>query len=311
MKLPPSRKLAARILSAFVWNREARHAFRDALIHDYASEINELRKQLTVACENAAVFREETQKLFETIKTLNGGTHISRPSMPYCIEGKNNRVFIVEKNGRERLLGKEDRIPGIEISIFGDDNEIRIHETSKLNNDRIEIGKVSQKNKNNGVRIEIGERATIHNMYIRCQCGERQKFAFGCGSRIWGGEVILDEESGCLIGDDCNCSNDIHIWGSDGHAILDKNDTAKILNEVDGPITVGDHSWIGQSVRLQKGARIPANSIVGAGAIVTKAFAEEFTVLAGVPAKVIKRGVMRDPLTRNPWTIRRQNAQKH
>ena len=166
------------------------------------------------------------------------------PQNPYRIDGASNRIIVVESDGRERLLGKDERIPGLEISICGDDNEIRVHASCRLERNTIQIGVVGSCSKNNGVRIEISENATFCGMYVRCIAGENQRFSFGRGSRIWGGSVMLDENSGCLIGEDCNCSNEIHIWGSDGHAILDKNNPEKILNEVQGPITVGDHCWL-------------------------------------------------------------------
>lgn len=41
-----SQKLAARLFSALIWNREARHAFRNALLCDYKAELKALREQL-------------------------------------------------------------------------------------------------------------------------------------------------------------------------------------------------------------------------------------------------------------------------
>ena len=86
--------------------------------------------------------------------------------------------------------------------------------------------------------------------------------------------------------------------------------TATVLNEVQGPITVGDHCWLGQAVRLQKNARIPANTIVAAAAVVTKAFDEEYTIIGGFPAKVIKRGVMREPSRLSAYHLMKKKAER-
>lgn len=330
-----SRILAARILSAFIWNREARHAFRNALLRDYDQEIKRLKAEKAALREQLARQQEtlrgiddrlfaaaeksasemrglnaKNQALAEKIRELGATVQelrvkISPPPKPYRIEGKDNRVIIVEEDGRERLLGRDERIPGLAISICGDDNEIKVHKSCRLAGNTIQIGVVSSGSRNCGARIEILENATFQGMYVRCVSGENQRLRFGRGSRIWGGSIILDETSACFIGDDCNCSNEIRIWGSDGHAILDKNNPEKILNEIQGPIVVGDHLWLGQSVRLQKNARVPANTIIAAGSIVTKAFEEEYTILAGVPAKVIKRGVMREPQTLSPYLLKK------
>lgn len=298
---PPSkaRKLAASILSAFVWNKEARRAFRNALLRDYNKEIKELREQIDTLRDEMKVgsSRVETKPVASSAPRI----------LPYHVEGRNNRITIIEE-GKERLLGKDERIPGLELSIVGNDNEVRIHRPSVIYNSKIQIGQKGFMN--NGARVELGKNVTFCAVFLRINAGEKQHFRFGHNSRIWGGEVILDETSGCLIGDDVNCSNNIHIWGSDAHAILDKNNPSKVLNEVLGPITVGDHTWIGQAVRLQKNARIPANSIVAAAAVVTKAFDEEYTIIAGFPAKVIKRDVMREPETKSAFHLRKEKEQK-
>jgi acetyltransferase-like isoleucine patch superfamily enzyme len=53
------------------------------------------------------------------------------------------------------------------------------------------------------------------------------------------------------------------------------------------PITIGDHSYIGSEIRVAPGGAIPANCIVGIGAVITKALEGEFKLIAGVPAKVV------------------------
>ena len=50
---------------------------------------------------------------------------------------------------------------------------------------------------------------------------------------------------------------------------MDK-DTKEFLNKPSHPVIIGNKCWIGEAVRIQKGAIIPDNTIVGAGSIVTK-----------------------------------------
>lgn len=103
----------------------------------------------------------------------------------------------------------------------------------------------------------------------------------------------MDEESGLIIGEDCKISSLIEIWPTDGHAILDA-ETGEILNKPTGPITIGDHCWIGAAVRLTKNARIGNNCIVGGGAVAVKDYKEDNVIIAGNPAKIIKRGITWD-----------------
>jgi acetyltransferase-like isoleucine patch superfamily enzyme len=55
------------------------------------------------------------------------------------------------------------------------------------------------------------------------------------------------------------------------------------------PITIGSFAYIGSEIRMAPGSSIPARSIVGIGSVVTSRLEEEGNLIAGVPAKVIKR----------------------
>ena len=55
------------------------------------------------------------------------------------------------------------------------------------------------------------------------------------------------------------------------------------------PITIGDNVWIGGSAIILAGVELADDVVVAAGAVVTKSFSEGDIVLAGNPAKIIKR----------------------
>jgi maltose O-acetyltransferase len=57
--------------------------------------------------------------------------------------------------------------------------------------------------------------------------------------------------------------------------------------EVARPIEIGDNVWIGGSAILLPGVKIGKNSVVGAGAVVTKSVPAN-TIVAGNPAKIIR-----------------------
>jgi len=54
------------------------------------------------------------------------------------------------------------------------------------------------------------------------------------------------------------------------------------------PIRVGDLAYVGSEVRMAPGSAVPARSVVGMGSVVTDALEEEVTLIAGVPARVVK-----------------------
>jgi len=54
------------------------------------------------------------------------------------------------------------------------------------------------------------------------------------------------------------------------------------------PIMIGDYSYLGSEIRIAPGGNIPEKCIVGMGSVITKDFANQNKLIAGMPAKEIK-----------------------
>ena len=54
-------------------------------------------------------------------------------------------------------------------------------------------------------------------------------------------------------------------------------------------VRIGDYSYLGSEIRITPGAAVPAKCIVGIGAVITKAFQNEYHLIAGVPAAEVRQ----------------------
>ncbi len=85
------------------------------------------------------------------------------------------------------------------------------------------------------------------------------------------------------------------IRTSDLHSIVQlDNDTW--LNPPEN-VLIEPHVWLGQGALIMKGTRVGLGAIVGARAVVTRDV-PRFSIVGGVPAKVLKTGVSWDSKTR-------------
>ena len=93
------------------------------------------------------------------------------------------------------------------------------------------------------------------------------------------------------IGDKCLIADSVSIFDSDFHDIspLDRNSLKHRLTS-DGltmPTIIENNVWIGSRSIILKGVKIGENSIIGAGAIVTREIPKN-VIAGGVPAQIIR-----------------------
>jgi acetyltransferase-like isoleucine patch superfamily enzyme len=72
------------------------------------------------------------------------------------------------------------------------------------------------------------------------------------------------------------------------HSDPSPSELEKLYPKIDKPIIIEENVWIGANTTILPGVRIGKFSIIAAGAVVTKDV-PSFTIVAGVPARTIKK----------------------
>ncbi len=103
--------------------------------------------------------------------------------------------------------------------------------------------------------------------------GKRCFFNMGCSFQDWGSITIGDD---CLIGHNCTICTVNH-----------SKDPQHRGDMTCSSVKIGNRVWIGANVTILPGVSIGEGAIIAAGAVVNKNI-ESNTIVAGVPAKVIK-----------------------
>lgn len=185
---------------------------------------------------------------------------------------------------RENRLICDGMLSSVDIQIRGKNNKIEIERGCRLNNCTIKIF-----GNNNSIRI--GKNCQINNGRFWVEDDNGTIFIQQNTTVNGNTEFASIEGKNITVGEDCMFSSNITLRTGDSHSILDMQD--KRINP-SADITIGGHVWLSEGVTILKGVNLPNNTIVGTKALVTKSFSDEFTAIAGVPAKVVKRAVKWD-----------------
>jgi len=120
--------------------------------------------------------------------------------------------------------------------------------------------------------------------------GSDVKVKIGKDFSLSGGSISCEYGGGCIeIGKECMGGFGIMIRATDGHAVYDM-DAGKRIND-NQDIKIGNHVWLSARCNILKGSEIADNSIVAAAALVNGKFADNNVIIAGIPAKVVRRNI--------------------
>jgi len=148
------------------------------------------------------------------------------------------------------------------------------HSHLSTNSGFLQMAKNSQLTINGRVNVGRGVRICIlENGQL--QLGDRvfinSNSTVVCGSNI-------------KIGDGSLISWDVEICDIDSHRVIREDSVIK------KPIEIGQNVLVGRRAMIMKGVKIGDGSLVAAGSVVTRS-APDKSLIAGVPARVIKREI--------------------
>jgi len=136
---------------------------------------------------------------------------------------------------------------------------------------------------NEGGEIEIGNLVRIWSNVNRTRLSVKKggRIVIGENTRINGATIAASSEVN--IGRNCRIAPHCIVMDGDFHDVSDRLKAGRKAS-----INIGDNAWLATRSMVMKGVTIGEGAVVAAGAVVTKDV-PPYTMVAGVPAKVVKR----------------------
>lgn len=181
-----------------------------------------------------------------------------------------------------------EKYNGNYIDDFG--NQIQIGPTTQIPNGKVNFSTLHTKEKavyDNYINLD--KNVTAKNLLIDVR-SSKNIVSIEENTRIIGCVIIISEKNRVKIGKDCLFARDNEIRASNSHPIFDL-DTHKRTN-VKRDVIIGNHVWVGEDCKFFPGTRISDGSIVGASTNMSHDFADKNIIIAGSPAKCIRKNVI-------------------
>lgn len=173
------------------------------------------------------------------------------------VHGKGNSITI------RRSGAPQDKLQ-LNLRIYGDGNVVEIGEGVISAQCTINIG--TKEYPCRGASVLIGEKTQLNGVNFQ----------------------VAEDYSKISVGSRCLFSWGIEVWASDTHTITDASGAVKNRGTA---VDIGNKVWIGMDVKIGKNTKLGDGCIVGWGSIVTKQFPENNCIIAGNPARIVKRNV--------------------
>lgn len=193
-----------------------------------------------------------------------------------------NRVVVINENGVENEVSN---IKGLNVEFKGSNSLVKIHSDLKFKKINIRMGE--------GGYVYIGKRGRIRHTLSADLGNLNSTLIINEGADIGSIKIFLEREPSLevIIGSSFLAANNIEFRSSDAHTIFSLNDPSKAINKPNFGIHIGDHVWVGENVILAKDVVIPENCVIGACSFVCKKEFNANSIIAGVPARIVKENI--------------------
>lgn len=194
---------------------------------------------------------------------------------------QNHRAFLTWLRSAllsNRLVRTGGRVKFYSIPILGNPSNIFIGK-----NTRIFYSVILRASKKEDSLV-IGENCDIHSFTEIRASGAKIRIGDNCSLNNFG---MIVAKGDITIGNSVRIGP--HSLIISGNHVFENPDITVLEQGVEGKgIIIEDDVWVGGGVKILDGVKIGRGSVIGAGAVVTKDI-PEYSVAAGVPAKVIKK----------------------
>ena len=153
----------------------------------------------------------------------------------------------------------------------------------------------------------IGEEVRIESGVHRARLSVRHRARLVIGDDVRLNGCILSANAEVIVKDRARIGPWAHVMDGDFHSTADRAAAGELR-----PVIIEEDAWLTTRCMVLKGVTIGRGAVVAAGSVVTKDV-EPYTVVAGVPARVVKRlpGYRADANTQEVAEVRRAALQAY
>ena len=151
--------------------------------------------------------------------------------------------------------------------------------------------------------LQIGEDVRMESGVHRLRLSVHHKARLIVGNNVYLNGCIISANAEVIIKDGVKMGPWAHVMDGDFHGVEEREAAVNMR-----PVIIEEDAWLATRCMVLKGVTIGRGAVVAAGSVVTKDV-EPYTVVAGVPAQVVKRLPLYSAFRQNQQTSTTSESQ--